>query len=661
MRALPARRAAAGGEAPAGGGGAEGAGAPVGWAWPLTLDLSASVRATLEELAARLATVETERREAGGTRARARSERERLGGAVARIEAELAGLPDARPAQVRQQQAGVARMRTVRGELERLGEQRAELRRQFESARTQGDVPPSDVVLPVWWVPAVAAVVVVLSVVAWLLAGTVVGALSLAGGLLLTGVLELARRRVEARAMRGWRPMRRAAVEAAGGGTAALGAGGAGGARGTAAPRSGPPRGGRHDPRGDGGGPDDTEARWRKRWSRPGGARCSSATGEAPEGHGKRWGGAARGGDAAGGRGTTRELSTELAAHLSARHFPSALPASAALTLWRDAAVLRQRLLDVGAEEAALTVDERACAPMALKLWQEAVAAGLASGLGFSEPGSTRATQAMTARPAQSALETVAARVSAALDSAREQTAERRVLEQSRRELLAEKARLDGLSRRGGAGAALLLAEGGGADEESFRRRAAQARRYARAHPPLTRAVSANRSTHRPHGGPRAREPSAKRRGEEGLHTSLGTRRARHTEAQERNKAVLTSWAPSAEQLGAGRRTTSRHGSNRRGSTLGPARSGHPLRGGEADAGPVGPGSAAFEEEQQPRVVQLASEHSGSSPLVATAGLRLAGDGRRAARGRRRELRMGARSSCRAVRGSSSIWRSGWR
>jgi uncharacterized protein YhaN len=614
LRALPARRAAVEEKRRQVERERRELGLPVDGPGLMALDLSASVRAALEELATRLAAVETERREALGARMRARSERERLDGAVARARGELAGLPDVRPAQVRQQQSGLGRLRTVRGELDRLGEQRAELRRQYESARAQGEPTPVDVVLPMWWVPAVAGVTVVLAVVAWLLAGTVAGALILVGGLLLTGVLEVVRRRVEAArdagleahaARQRGRQQEEERLRSTLAGLAAreellhrdlLSAAAEAGMTPVATASDLATR----------------EAALAEALEQAGRREVLLREEEKlREGHGE----AVREEQRA--EETLREaearhgmLATELAAHLSARHFPSTLPASAALTLWRDAAALRQRLLDVGTEEAALAVDERACAPVALKLWEEAVAAGLASGLGFSEPGSTRTTQGLTAAIPQGALETVAARVSAALDSAREQTAERRVLEESRRELLAEKARLDGLSHEEELALAMLLAEGGGADEESFRRRAAQARRYAelthRARE-LSQRIEARTGLTEAH----VREALREAGGEEGLHASLGSRRARHTEAQERNKSVLTELGALSNQLSAwenddelARLRIEEEALRARVAELATRYAADRLT-----LALLARARRRFEEEQQPRVVQLASEH----------------------------------------------------
>ncbi|WP_164010955.1 AAA family ATPase [Pyxidicoccus trucidator] len=665
LRALPARRAAVVEKRRQVERELRELGLPVDGPGLLALELGASGRAALEELATRLGAAETERRETSGTRARARSERERLEGAVARVQGELTGLQDVRPAQVRQQQAGLGRLRGVRSELDRLGEQRAELRRQFEGARTQGEPPPVEVVLPVWWVPAVAGVAVVLAVAAWLLAGTVAAALSLAGGLLLTGVLELARRRVEAArdaaleahaARQRGRQQEEERLRAALAGLAAreeglhrelLAAAAEAGLGPVVTPADLSAR--------EAALAEALEQAGRREvllreWEKLRGDHAEALSGEQRAEETLR--------EAEARHGTLLE---ELAAHLAARRFPPSLPVSAALTLWRDATGLRQRLLDVDTEEAALAVDEQACAPVAQRLWEEAVAAGLVA----SEPVSTSSTAAWTAlgpmtgamasasgtsagraseagvaclasappglksasvtaasaaglaprtarlaAPAPGALETAAARVASALETAREQSSERRILEESRRELLAEKARLDGLSHEEELALNMLLAEGGGVDEESFRRRAAQARRHAE----LThraRELSQRIEARTGLSDAQAREALREVGGEEGLHSSLESRRARHTGAHERQKAVLTEQGALRHQLEEwenddvlARLRIEEESLRARVAELATRYAADRLT-----LALLTRARRRFEEEQQPRVVQLASEH----------------------------------------------------
>lgn len=626
MRALPARRATVVEKRRQVERELKALGLPVDGPGLLALDLGASVRATLEDLATRLGVAEADVRESSGHRGRVRAERERLDGDGARVEAELAKLPEARPAQVRQQQAGLARMRGVRVELERLGEQRAELRRQFESARAQAEPPPLEGVLPLWWVPAVAAGAVVLAVVAWLLAGTEVAALGLVGGLLLTGVLELARRRVEAArgatleahaARQRGRQQEEERLRAALVGLAAreevlhrelLAASVEAGlvpvatladmASKEAALAEALEQAVRREEllrEQETLGAEQRRARREEQLA-------EEALREAQE----RQAGLAR----------------ELAGHLAARSFPPTLPASAALALWRDAAVLRQRLLDVDTEEAALTVDERACAPAARRLWEGAVAVGLACLAAEPPSGTADAPDARRAAgptgspphpaalPSQSTLETVATRVATALEAAREQDRERRALEERRRELLAERARLDGLCHEEEAAIAALLAEGGGTDEESFRRRAAQARRYAE----LTRRMRELSQRLEARTGlsePLAREALRETGGEEGLRAALESRRARQAEAQQRQKEVLTArgalqqlleqWEHDGELA---RLRIEEESLKARAAELATRYAADRLA-----LALLARARRRFEEEQQPRVVQLASEH----------------------------------------------------
>ncbi|NTX63168.1 AAA family ATPase [Myxococcus sp. CA051A] len=732
VRALPARRAALGMKRRQVESALEELGLGVDGPGLVALDLSAGARAGLEALSSRLDVEETGRREVGGALARARSERERLDGVLARTETELTELPEVRPAQVRQQQAGLARMRVARGELERLGEQKMNARRLLEGLRGPMTEPPtsSSAVIPVWWVPVAAAVAVALAVAAWLLGGTVVGVLGLVGGLLLTGLLELARRRVESGrdAERGaWEArqqerkqeeerqrvevsglvareelMRRellASATEAGLSPAATAADMT--AHETALVEALEQAGRRESL---------SRERDTLRATHDVALREERRTGEALHGHEARH----------------ASLSNELAACLSSRRFPAGLPAQAALALWRDASALRQRWQDMVADEAALSADEAACADVVSRL--RALAAEVAQGsqrrlhtpeeprvqehdLAHVATESTARTTSVTEggpaasggsirasieaqrvsntssatenRPA-ALVETISAsigaqrvsspssvmedgpaasgggiptsigaqrvsstssstenstahrgtplapgssreapesltsgsmdllvmRVSAALEAAREQETERRTVEERRRELREEKARLDELCRTEEATLAALLTEGGGGDEETFRRRAVQARRYAE----LT--SRARELAHRIEArtglsDTEAREALRTLGGEEGLRTVLSHLRARHTEAQEKSKAVLTEQGATQNQLEQWENDdllarlriqeetlrakvaelASRYAEDKLALAL------------------LGRARRRFEEEQQPRVVQLASEH----------------------------------------------------
>ncbi|QDE94506.1 AAA family ATPase [Myxococcus xanthus] len=577
-------------------------GLPVDGPGLLALDLSVSVRVTLEELALRLGAAEVAHREAEGAWARAVSERERLDGALARVDAELSTLPEERASRVRQQQAGLGRLRTVRAEMERLSEQRAEMHRQFESVRTQGEPQATAAVLPTWWVPAVAAMVVALAVTAWLLAGNVVGALCLVGGLLLTGVLELARRRVETardadveaqRARQRWRQqeeerlraalmslsareelLHRELLAAAAEAGLNLVATAADMAAREAVLADALERAGR------------LEQLQRERETLH-----AEHTAARREEH--------RASDAVGEAESRQEqLGAELTALLSDRCFPPTLAASAALTLWRDAAALRQRLLDVGAEEAALTVDAQVCALVTSRLWAEAVVAELI-------PGATEARELDAG-----VMEPLASRVAAALEAERAQSMERRTLEERRHELRAEKARLDGLCHDEEAALATLLAEGGSADEETFRRRAAQARRYVEL-TGRTRELSHRIEARTGLSETPARQALIDVGGEQGLRVELESLRDRQAEAQDRLKAVLTERGALSHQLEQWENDDALAKLRIVEESL-RARAAELAKQYAADRLTLALLARArrrFEEEQQPRVVQLASEH----------------------------------------------------
>ncbi|MFY2558819.1 AAA family ATPase [Corallococcus terminator] len=384
VRALPARRAALGMKRRQVESALEELGLGVDGPGLVALDLSAGARAGLEALSSRLDVEETGRREVGGALARARSERERLDGVLARTESELAELPDVRPAQVRQQQAGLARMRNARADLERLGEQKMAARRRIEELRgpvTEAS-PSSSPVIPVWWVPVAAAVAVTLAVAAWLLGDTVVGGLVLVGGLMLTGLLELARRRVESARdeERGAREAQqqsrkqeeeRLRVELSGYVareelarrellTSATEAGLSPAATSSdmttreSALAEALEQAGRRESL--------SRERDMLRATHDVALRDERQAAELLRGHEARH----------------ASLSTELTTCLSARRFPAGLPAQAALALWRDASALRQRWQDLVADEAALSADEAACADVVSRL--RALAADVARG-----------------------------------------------------------------------------------------------------------------------------------------------------------------------------------------------------------------------------------------------------------------------------------------
>ncbi|WP_375755457.1 AAA family ATPase [Corallococcus exercitus] len=557
----------------------------------LALDLGARARGELESLAARLDAADAALAQVEVEQARTREERARLETALARVRTEVEALPEERPAQVRQRQAAVGRMRAVRGDLERLAEQRMDQRRQMDGVRAPTDAVPMRSLLPLSWVVAAAGVAMGFAVLAAWVANVTVGMLCAVGGMMLVGLLLLVRHRVET--------ARHASLEA---------------------------QAARHRWR------QQEEERFRSVQAAMSAREellqrellhASGAAGLSPGAsladlaaqevqlaelltQAERrelllreedtlraaWDAAVREdqrAEEARLRAAQREemLREEWVAFLGERRFPEALSSASALTLWRDAAALRQRLLDLRTDEEEFTVAEAACDAVTARLLQEARAAGLPPG------------------PA----ETVAARVSVALEEVRSRAADQRHLDGQRGELLAEKARLDQLVLDEDQAWEALLAEGGCQDEATFRRRAVQARRYAelvtrvREHVQRVQALTGL-------GENTAREEVHAAGGEAGLKEQLATLRERHRAEGERHKAVLTEQGSLKTQL-------SQWENDDRVSRLRIQE--ETLRAKAAELATryaadrltlalLGRARRRFEEEQQPRVIQLASE-----------------------------------------------------
>ncbi|QSQ11833.1 AAA family ATPase [Myxococcus landrumensis] len=618
LRALPARRAALGMKRRQVEAALEELGLDVDGPRLLALDLSAGARAGLESLASRLEVEELGRREAGSALGRARLERERMDDALMRMEVELAGLPEARPAQVRHQQAGLSRMRGVRADLERLGEQKEEARRRLEGLRGQEVEPATPAgVIPLWWVPVAALVAVALAVGAWWLGGFVAGGLGLGGGLVLTGLLELARRRVEAArdTERGTREARQSErrqdeerQRAALAGLAAreellhrelLASAIEAGLTPAATLADMTARESVLAEALEKAARREALVRERDalRASHDVALREERHADETRRGHETRH----------------ASLTSELTACLSSRCFPPGLPPQAALALWRDASALRQRWQDVGAEEAALVVDEDACEGVITRL--RTLAAELFPGTELPlDGGSPPPQRALGNGPRLSRsspeVESLALRVSSALDAAREQEAERRTVVERHRELREEKARLDELSRAEEAALASLLAEGGGGDEESFRRHARQARRatelthHARE---LAHRIEARTGL----SDTEARESLRALGGEAGLRVSLEQLRASHTQAQAKARELLTEQGATGNQLEQWENDDLLARLRIQEETLRAKVAELATRYAEDKLALalLGQARRRFEEEQQPRVVQLASEH----------------------------------------------------
>ncbi|AKF79074.1 DNA double-strand break repair Rad50 ATPase [Myxococcus fulvus 124B02] len=607
IRALPARRAALRVKRRQVEMSLEELGLGVDGAGLMGLDLSAGARAGLESLSTRLEAEETGRRESFAAWGRARSERERLDGVLARLESELAELPDVRPSHVRQQQAGSRRMRDVRGELERLGEKKEETRRQLEGSRNSGVGPgaPNVAVIPVWWVPAAAAIVVALAVGAWLMGGTAAGAMCLAGGLLLTGLVELARRRVESardveRAAQAARLRERQQTEerlrATLAGLAAreevlhrelLTASMEAGLAPLATLADITVREGLLADLLEKAGRREVLLRERDvlRASHDVASRDERQASETLRGH----------------EGRLATLNAELAVCLASRKFPSGLPAPAALTLWREASALRQRWQDVSAEEAAVSTDEATCTAVVTRLHE--LTRGLFTHANNDPPHDE---DLLSARNTES----LVASVNSALDADRERETERRAVDERRRELREEKARLDTLRQSEDSALAALLHEGGGGDEETFRRRAVQARRYAelvRQTRELAQRIEARTGL----SDAQVREALRSLGGADGLRITLEQVRSRHSEAQSKLKDVLTEQGATRNQLEQWENDDLLSRLRIQEETLRAKVAELATRYAEDKLALALLNRARhrFEEEQQPRVVQLASEH----------------------------------------------------
>ncbi|TSC24122.1 AAA family ATPase [Corallococcus sp. Z5C101001] len=557
----------------------------------LALDLGARARGELESLAGRLDAADATLTEVEAEQARTREERARLETALARTRTEVATLPEARPAQVRQRQAAVGRMRVVRGDLDRLAEQRLEQRRQLDSGRAPTETVPMHSPLPLSWVVAAAGVALGCAALAMGLSGWSMGVLCAVGGMLLVGLLLLVRHRVETdrraslevqAARHRWRQQEEERFRAAQAAMSAreellqrelLHASGAAGLS-------------------------------------PGASLADLAEHESllaelltqaerrdlllreEDTLRTAWDVAVREEqrvEEARLRADQREgvLREEWVAFLVARRFPEALSAASALTLWRDAAALRQRLLDLRTDEEEFAVAEAACSATTSRLLAEARVAGL-------PPGS---------------VETVAARVSLALEEVRTRAADQRHLDGQREELLAEKARLEQLALDEEQTWEALLAEGGCQDEASFRRRAVQARRYAelggrvREHGQRVQALTGLEEN-------AAREQVHAAGGEAGLKERLATLRERYRAEGERHKAVLTEQGSLKTQLSQWETDDRVFRLRIQEETL-RARAAELATRYAADRltlALLGRARRRFEEEQQPRVIQLASE-----------------------------------------------------
>ncbi|RYZ44220.1 MAG: DNA repair protein Rad50 [Myxococcaceae bacterium] len=557
----------------------------------LALDLGARARGELESLAGRLDASDVALGTAETEQARAREERTRLETALARLQVELESLPQERPAQVRQRQAAVGRMRAVRGDLERLAEQRLEQRRQMDGVRAPTDAVPMHSLLPLSWVVTAGGVALGFAVLAAVLAGVSVGVLCAVGGALLVGLLLLVRHRVEkarhasldAQAARHrWRQQEEERFRAVQATMSAreellqrelLHASGAAGLS-------------------PGASLSDLAAQESLLAERLTQAERRDLLVREEDTQRTAWDGAVREEQRVEEvrlrvEQRSEVLREEWSAFLVARRFPVALSPASALTLWRDAAALRQRLLDLRTDEEEFTVAEASCGATTSRLLAEAQAAGLPPG------------------PA----ETVAARVSLALEEVRARAADQRQLDGQRGELLAEKARFDQLVMDEDQTLEALLAEGGCQDEATFRRRAVQAKRYAelvvrvREHGQRVQALTGLKEDV-------ARAEVHAAGGEAGLKERLSGLRERYRTEGERLKAALTEQGSLKTQLSQWENDDRVFRLRIQEETLRAKASELATRyaADRLTLALLGRARRRFEEEQQPRVIQLASE-----------------------------------------------------
>ncbi|WP_326522528.1 ATP-binding protein [Archangium lipolyticum] len=591
LRALPGRRAALEArhrevEQALGGLGLE-----VDAAGLLGLELGPVARGTLEALADRLTRAETERRDAEGALGRARVALERLDAALARLEAERARLPSVGAVEVRRRQAALGRLRPLRVEREQGASQRAEQRQRLESLRSQVE-PPLGPAPAAWPVLAGVGGAGVLALLLGLYAGAGAGVLALVGALLLVGLLVLNHRRAvaahehlqEAQAVRQQAHAREVARVQSSLDMLSGRVAGVERELAMAAAEAGVPA---DAPMAELAAREAAmaellrQAERQEQLGRDEEARVAERDVAAREAHTARE-------LAHGAEARIEELQAELSALLAARRFPSDLSPQRALALWRDAAEQRQRLADLKADERALAADEATCATVVSRLHEEARAAGLPGG----------------------PVEAVAARVATELEELKTRDAEARALRGSRDGLLADRARLARLRESEEQALTALLAQGGGETEESFRQRARQAERFEG----LTRRVrelsqrieaatgleeAAARETLQTLGGEeRLKEKLGQLRMQEPanatllkeLHTRYGE--VRSLLGQWENDEQIAGLRIHEERLRArAAELATRYASDRLSLTL------------------LARARRRFEEEQQPRVIQLASEH----------------------------------------------------
>ncbi len=591
LRALPGRRASLEARRREVEQALEGLGLEVDAAGLLSLELGAAARGALEALADRMAAAETERRDAEGALGRTRVALERLDATLGRLEAERARLPAVAVVELRRRQAALGRLRPLRVEREQVVAQRGEQRRRLEALRAL--VEPSLGAEPALWRVVLGGVgAVVLALVLGWYAGAAVGGLALGGALLLVVPLVLGHQRAvrshrrgeEAQALRQRQHAQEVArvqssLDVLAGRVAGLERelGAAAGEAGVA-PEA---------PLGELAARESTTAELlrqaerlehleRERESRLAERDALAHEALTAEETGNR------------AEARVRALQAELSTQLGARRFPANLSPRRALALWRDAAEQRQRLADLRADGQALAVDEAACGSVVARLHEEARAAGLGEG----------------------PVESVAERVTAALEELKRREAEARALRGRVDEWSAERARLLRLCESEEQALGALLARGGGDSEESFRERARRAEHFnALTHRgrELSQRVEAATGL----GEAAVREALLGLGGEERLKERLGQLHMQEPAAAERLKVLHT-------EYGAARNQLARWEGDEEVAALRIQEERLRARAGELatryatdrlSLALLTRARRRFEEEQQPRVIQLAAEH----------------------------------------------------
>ncbi|WP_434383749.1 AAA family ATPase [Melittangium boletus] len=410
-----------------------------------SLELGAAARGQLESLAERLTRAEGERHEAEGVLERARAARERLASGLSRLQGERGKPPALSPAEVRQRQMALGRARLLRMEREQVLSQRADLQQRLQALRAQAE-PPLGAAPTSVWVGVAVGLALVGALGVGVASGVGPGLLTLLGALALVvpmvllhrGALAHHQHQAEAQDVRQRHHAqeiarvqsaldalagRRAAVERELAGTMGeAGVTGDDSVTGFASVEAALAEALRQAERAE-----HLAHEREAREAEHDGALQDVQAAEL----------ASRRADM-----RVRSLRGDLSLLLDARGLPANLAPQRAVSLWRDVAELRRRLVDLDAEGRALAEDTAGCEAVVSRLLAEARDAGLGED--------------------EASAEAVASRVAAALEERKARDAEARALRARAEELHAEDARLSRLHEAEAQSVASLLAQGGG-------------------------------------------------------------------------------------------------------------------------------------------------------------------------------------------------------